>query len=206
MEKSLQFPYYLLPSLPFISHLLPSSSSSSPTPRGHTQTLQCRLCQTHLAPTTHIISKGFMGRHGRAYLLNTLTTPHITYSPPTPRPLVTGMHTVSDVSCSLCGTVLGWKYLAAEDRAQKYKVGKMILERSRVEKVNCWDGGELLAEKEGGGDGGMEVEVDSADEDELEDLFLGVWTKEGALKRRKAKRERAEREREKILGERGVHV
>jgi len=50
------------------------------------------------------------------------------------------------------------------------------------------------------------VEVDSADEDELEDLFLGVWTKEGALKRRKAKREKLEREREKVLGERGVHV
>ena len=103
--------------------------------------------------------------------------------------------------------MLGWKYLAAEDRAQKYKVGKMILERSRVEKVNCWDGGELLEEKgEGEGEGGMEVEVDSADEDELEDLFLGVWTKEGALKKRKAKREKLEREREKVLGERGVHV
>jgi len=99
--------------------------------------------------------------------------------------------------------VLGWKYLAAEDRAQKYKVGKMILERSRVEKVNCWDGAEVL---EGKGEGGMEVEVDSADEDELEDLFLGVWTKEGALKKRKAKREKLEREREKVLGERGVHV
>ncbi|PUU84285.1 yippee zinc-binding/DNA-binding /Mis18, centromere assembly-domain-containing protein, partial [Tuber borchii] len=190
-----QFPYYLLPPLPFISRLLPSSSSasscSSSAPRGHAQTLQCRLCQTHLAPTTHIISKGFMGRHGRAYLLNALTTPHITYSPPTPRPLVTGMHTVSDVSCSLCGTVLGWKYLAAEDRAQKYKVGKMILERSRVEKVNCWDGVEVLEGKgEGEEEGGMEVEVDSADEDELEDLFLGVWTKEGALKKRKAKREK----------------
>jgi len=103
--------------------------------------------------------------------------------------------------------MLGWKYLAAEDRTQKYKVGKMILERSRVEKVNCWDGGEVLAEKgEGEVEGGMEVEVDSADEDELEDLFLGVWTKEGALKRRKAKREKLERERERVLGERGVHV
>lgn len=103
--------------------------------------------------------------------------------------------------------MLGWKYLAAEDRAQKYKVGKMILERSRVEKVNCWDGAEVLEGKgEGEVEGGMEVEVDSADEDELEDLFLGVWTKEGALKKRKAKREKLEREREKVLGERGVHV
>jgi len=37
-------------------------------------------------------------------------------------------------------------------------------------------------------------------------LCLGVWTQEGALKRRKAKREKLERERERVLGERGVHV
>ena len=144
-----------------------------------------------------------MGRHGRAYLLSELSTPHVSLSLPICRPLVTGMHTVSDVACALCGTVLGWKYLWAEVEAQKYKVGKYILEKSLVEKVNYWEGAagggsggaSAVGAEEGGG---VDVDgidgVDSADEDELEDLFLGVWTKEGAAKRRKAKEEKREKE------------
>lgn len=137
-----------------------------------------------------------MGRHGRAYLLSHLETPRITIAKPTPRPLVTGMHTVADISCSICATILGWKYITADEEDQKYKIGKYILERERVVKVNYWDGDEgagdpkLQEKKEVGGEGEEEVEVDSQDEDELEDLFLGVWTKETALKRRKLKEER----------------
>lgn len=136
-----------------------------------------------------------MGRHGRAYLLSHLETPRIILKKPISRPLVTGMHTVSDISCALCTTILGWKYVNAEEEDQKYKIGKYILERERVVKVNQWDGGEDVDEiklqrkrKENEGEG--DIEVDSQDEDELEDLFLGVWTKETALRRRKLKEER----------------
>lgn len=136
-----------------------------------------------------------MGRHGRAYLLSHLETPRITLKKPISRPLVTGMHTVSDISCALCTTILGWKYVNAEEEDQKYKIGKYILERERVVKVNHWDGGEgvdeiKLQQKKKEDDGAEDIEVDSQDEDELEDLFLGIWTKETALKRRNLKEEK----------------
>lgn len=129
-----------------------------------------------------------MGRHGRAYLLSHLETPRIVLSKSISRPLVTGMHTVSDISCALCTTTLGWKYINAEEEDQRYKIGKYILERERVVKVNHWDGEDGEGVKPQGKE--EEVEVDSQDEDELEDMFLGVWTKETALKRRKSKAER----------------
>lgn len=52
---------------------------------------------------------------------------------------MTGAHTVSDISCTRCGAVLGWKYVAAEDEAQRYKVGKFILETKKVCVAHCWE-------------------------------------------------------------------
>ncbi|KAK8151425.1 yippee family protein [Phyllosticta citrichinensis] len=142
----------------------PSSPPSSP-PRflsGHRAHLRCTRCLTDLCLTSQIISKGFTGRHGRAYLVappnpypyagsgastsnsdsslrgdNNLPNTHT--HKPVPRQLVTGAHTVSDISCALCGAVLGWKYVAAEEESQKYKVGKFILETKRVCRGVCWE-------------------------------------------------------------------
>ena len=46
--------------------------------------------------------------------------------------LITGMHTVCDIQCSMCGNVLGWKYETAYEESQKYKEGKYILEKAKV--------------------------------------------------------------------------
>ncbi|KAF2124157.1 yippee-domain-containing protein, partial [Dothidotthia symphoricarpi CBS 119687] len=207
------FPLYLLPA-PFRRRLSsnsspttsPSSSPPTPTyflPAHPTTHLQCQKCLTDLIPTTCIISKGFTGRHGRAYLVS---PPNALIGPtPTPtrggwktgdipntqthravsRQLVTGAHTVSDISCVRCGSVLGWKYVDAAEEAQKYKVGKFILETGRVIKRTLEDGED---EEEGCG-GGEEVEFDSQDEDECEDLFSGIWTPRlaGVRRRRKAR-------------------
>lgn len=154
-------------------------------------TLPADVC--HICPND-LWEIGFTGRYGRAYLLSHLETPRITLSKPIPRPLVTGMHTVADISCALCTTVLGWKYVDAEEEDQRYKIGKYILERERVVKVNHWDGGKgienIEVERKGEIKGEEDIEVDTQDENELEDLFLGVWTKETALRRRKLKEER----------------
>lgn len=95
--------------------------------------------------------------------------------------------------------MLGWKYVAAEDEAQRYKVGKFILETRKVRVGRYWEeqrggedgGGEAGKGGEGGG-GGMEgshdVEFDSQDEEECDDLFAGVWSPGLALKRRRGKR------------------
>jgi len=82
--------------------------------------------------------------------------------------------------------MLGWKYEGAEEEGQRYKVGKYILETKCVGASSCW-------ELEGGGMGELadsrdEIEFDSQDEDECEDLFAGVWTRELAVKRKQAKR------------------
>ncbi|KAJ4808417.1 Protein yippee-like [Rhynchospora pubera] len=48
------------------------------------------------------------------------------------RMMTTGMHTVCDIFCVGCGSVVGWKYIAAHEKSQKYKEGKFILERFKV--------------------------------------------------------------------------
>lgn len=109
-----------------------------------------------------------------------------------PRQLVTGAHTVSDISCRGCGSVLGWKYVGAEEEAQKYKVGKFILETKRVVRGVEWEGGDSHegVEELGGGaqaakDEDGDVQFDSQDEDECEDLFSGIWSPQLAKRRRK---------------------
>ncbi|WPH04815.1 Hypothetical protein R9X50_00771200 [Acrodontium crateriforme] len=178
----------------------------------HTSHLRCARCLADLALSSQIISKGFTGRHGRAYLVapssssapppssrryltNPLPNLPNTYThKPVPRQLVTGAHTVGDLGCAHCGAVLGWKYIAAEDIAQRYKVGKFILEMKRVCRASTWeaDGDDDIIKskpkrlkKSAVPD--EEVEFDSQDEDECEDLFLGIWTPHMAAQRRKEK-------------------
>ena len=170
-----------------------SFASQSPT-------LRCAGCSTDIAFASQIISKGFTGRHGRAYLLspmppkskaigagagigaeNCATTnspqvpqssrfnlldpfgsfsssqsstteeddnPHtsskynllnITTHAPSRRQLVTGLHVVADISCCVCGRVLGWKYVDASETSQRYKIGKFILETKRVVSHHGWE-------------------------------------------------------------------
>ena len=266
---------------------------------GHTSYLRCARCGTDLCRTGQIISKGFTGRYGRAYLVCPLvppsypsqalsgssssdgvnnddfsdmigndlgfrsnrrlqgskpgshSLPNINIHKAVPRQLVTGAHTVSDISCLGCGAVLGWKYMAAEDETQRYKVGKYILETKRICLTNFWeededqyqsrfnDGGDdddddddddgreqssiegvaggnddritkkmkknvmdgkqstgqiksqqALARRRGRGQNVYEddVQFDSQDDDECDDLFAGVWSPSLALSRRRNRR------------------
>lgn len=107
------------------------------------------------------------------------------------RELLTGAHVVADVSCLICGTVLGWKYVDAKEPGQRYKIGKFILETKRVVVGVCWEDGvgdpegdeERYNREVNDGDDGVIV-FDSEDEDECEDLFAGVWDPELVAKRR----------------------
>lgn len=58
---------------------------------------------------------------------------------PEPRNLVTGAHVVADINCATCGVKIGWKYVDAREQAQKYKVGKFILEVERVVLLRTWE-------------------------------------------------------------------
>ena len=85
----------------------------------------------------------------------------MTLGPKEERLLLTGLHTVTDIYCTNCNTVLGWKYVSCSQRQrssdscqhpspfpdcqplqeqafeerEKYKEGKFIVEKAKVMKV-----------------------------------------------------------------------
>ncbi|KAL2844304.1 ornithine decarboxylase antizyme-domain-containing protein [Aspergillus pseudoustus] len=226
LAASFMFPKFLLPPSIF-SNRRDAGESTNPSNleagrstdkssrhkllNGHTSCIRCSSCAAHLCLTSQIISKGFTGRHGRAYLVsaqptvNALTNlaetlPNTILQDPVSRNLVTGAHTVSDITCVSCGSVLGWKYIGAEEDSQKYKVGKFILETRKVMTTAAWDatthGTDLRgypatpAKSKGAITSRTtldDVEFDSQDEDECEDLFSGIWTPNLAVRRRDRK-------------------
>lgn len=142
----------------------PRRRLAPPTPA----TLRCGICATDLAFASQIVSKGFTGRHGRAFLVAPASPNNVPAAavgrllPSQPsatagdgelvnikigrsenRQLVTGSHVVADISCRVCGTKVGWKYVDARESQQKYKVGKFILETARVVAWRGWDAGRL---------------------------------------------------------------
>ncbi|NP_001150917.1 protein yippee-like [Zea mays] len=90
----------------------------------------CKHCKTHLGVASDIISKAFQCKHGKAYLFHKVV--NVTSGVKEDRMMITGMHTVSDIFCVGCGSIVGWKYDAAHEKGQRYKEGKFILERYKV--------------------------------------------------------------------------
>ncbi|KAL2317132.1 hypothetical protein Fmac_031008 [Flemingia macrophylla] len=90
----------------------------------------CKHCRTHLALYEDIVSKAFHSRHGKAYLFSKVV--NVSAGENEDRPMLTGMHTVADIFCVGCGSIVGWKYEIAHDKSQKYKEGKSVLERYKV--------------------------------------------------------------------------
>ncbi|RCI12837.1 hypothetical protein L249_0972 [Ophiocordyceps polyrhachis-furcata BCC 54312] len=155
-------------------------------------TLRCMRCSTDVALASHIVSKGFTGRHGRAFLVTPPAPPaeqtlaNIRVGRSEDRQLVTGWHVVADIFCATCSRKLGWKYVDAKESSQRYKVGKYILEVERVVTHRCWedeDGPAPSMSPTAAAEG--DIVFDSDDDDECEDLFNGVWTASGAAKRRR---------------------
>lgn len=90
--------------------------------------------------------------------------------------------------------MLGWKYVEAEQEAQKYKVGKFILETKKVVRGVEWEmdgdqsGMTVSEEPIDMSANDDQIEFDSEDEDECEDLFAGIWSPALAKRRRKNRR------------------
>ncbi|CAA3022997.1 Hypothetical predicted protein [Olea europaea subsp. europaea] len=74
--------------------------------------------------------QSFQSKNGRAYLFNKVV--NVTVGEKEDRIMITGVHTVADIFCTGCGSIVGWKYEAAHEESQKYKEGKVILERFMV--------------------------------------------------------------------------
>jgi hypothetical protein len=93
----------------------------------------CAECDTHVAKSSDLISRSFKGRTGTAFLF----TEAVNYvcGPLENRLLLTGLHTIADIYCTCCDSNLGWKYEEAFEENQKYKEGKVILEKATIRKV-----------------------------------------------------------------------
>jgi hypothetical protein len=193
--------------------------------RTNPDSLRCSTCSADLAFSHQIISKGFTGRYGRAYLVSPPLSESDLSSSPTSmtttasrdlinikvgkaesRQLVTGWHTVADISCLVCHSKLGWKYVDAKEANQRYKVGKFILETECVVSFRSWYDVELPGFDDtapsalhmaaingrrrtsdgsrGESDEDEDVEFNSDDEDECEDIFAGTWDRDIVAKRR----------------------
>ncbi|KAH9603186.1 hypothetical protein KSS87_019640 [Heliosperma pusillum] len=91
---------------------------------------RCKFCDTPLALADDVLSRSFSCRKGRAYLFENVV--NVSVGKEEDRNMMSGVHTVSDVFCCGCGQLLGWKYMIARDKNQKYKEGKVVLERWRI--------------------------------------------------------------------------
>ncbi|XWS10028.1 hypothetical protein CRYUN_Cryun39dG0040500 [Craigia yunnanensis] len=91
---------------------------------------RCKFCRTHLALPDDLVSRSFHCGRGKAYLFNNAV--NITIGAAEERMMQSGMHTVADIFCCCCGQIVGWKYEAAHEKSQKYKEGKLVLERGRI--------------------------------------------------------------------------
>ena len=91
------------------------------------QVYTCAQCRTHLTSHDDIISKSFHGRRGRAYLFDQCV--NVTLGAAEERRLITGLHSVCDIYCKRCKTLVGWTYQKAYETNQKYKEGKFIVEK-----------------------------------------------------------------------------
>lgn len=94
------------------------------------QIYSCKHCRTHLALYQDIVSKAFHSRHGKAYLFSKVV--NVAAGENEDRQMLTGMHTVADIFCVGCGSIVGWTYETAHEKSQKYKEGKSVLERYKV--------------------------------------------------------------------------
>lgn len=94
----------------------------------------CFRCHNLIANQDDIINKDFLaGQRRRAFLFS--RTKNLEEGTPGDRSMITGIHTVAQVSCKDCGEGLGWKYCKAYDEQNMYKVGKTVLEISKIEKL-----------------------------------------------------------------------
>ncbi|KAI6707784.1 hypothetical protein NL676_010746 [Syzygium grande] len=101
---------------------------------GQQRLYNCFKCGNLVCCHDDIISKNFQASHGRAFLFSHAM--NIVEGPKENRNLITGLHVVSDVYCVDCLENLGWKYERAYEESEKYKEGKVVLEKFKIVKHN----------------------------------------------------------------------
>ncbi|KAI0237890.1 Protein yippee-like 5 [Lamellibrachia satsuma] len=104
---------------------------------GGSRLFSCASCDIPLTNRSELISTRFTGATGRAFLFNRVV--NLNFSDVQDRVMLTGRHMVRDVSCKNCEAKLGWIYEFATEENQRYKEGKVILERALVSESESFD-------------------------------------------------------------------
>lgn len=104
---------------------------------GGSRIFSCASCDTPLTNRSELISTRFTGATGRAFLFNKVV--NLNFSEVQDRVMLTGRHMVRDVFCKNCEAKLGWIYEFATEENQRYKEGRVILERALVTESESFD-------------------------------------------------------------------
>ncbi|KAF8893305.1 hypothetical protein BD779DRAFT_1669637 [Infundibulicybe gibba] len=112
---------------------VPSPGSSRPLPP-IPQALACKRC--YMCITSHNVllpqglipphSRSFRGFSGKASLFT--ETYNVKLSRPAVQLMVTGAHTMQEITCVACSAYLGWKIVRAHDLSERWKEGHCLLE------------------------------------------------------------------------------
>jgi len=93
----------------------------------------CRQCDCHLAKYDDRLSKNYHSGDDKAFLFETAV--NFVAGDPSQRKFLSGNYTVSTISCKECKTELGWKYIKAEAKKNKFKEKKVVLEKPKIKKM-----------------------------------------------------------------------
>jgi len=93
----------------------------------------CRKCDTHLAKYDDRVSKSYHSGDDPAFLFDNVV--NVSCGQPTQRKFMSGHYTVAAVACKECQTELGWKYLKAEAKQNRFKERKLVLEKPKIKKA-----------------------------------------------------------------------
>jgi len=93
----------------------------------------CNKCNCHFANVEDLLSKGFRGSGGKAYLFKNVVNYMV--GELEDRTFTSGDYTVRDLLCIQCTEVIGWRYEVSKDPSQQYKEGKFIIEKIKMTKV-----------------------------------------------------------------------
>ncbi|GFE55158.1 zinc binding protein [Babesia ovis] len=88
----------------------------------------CAECGIPVSSSSDLLSTSFRGRTGSAWLFGKVY--NVSEGTVEERMMTTGQHSITDIYCNGCGNNLGWKYYDAIHESQRYKCGKIILEKA----------------------------------------------------------------------------
>lgn len=111
----------------------------------------CVSCDANLTNRSELISTRFTGATGRAFLFNKVV--NLSFSDIQDRVMLTGRHMVRDISCKNCEAKLGWIYEFATEESQRYKEGRVILERALVRETEGFANDDTSAAADATGSG-----------------------------------------------------